>query len=183
MRTSRSPRQVSRISCFGPALAFVPASLLYAFTAQLSSDFPPIPLLWVIPLGLYLLTFVVAFSSPFAAMRRSVRFLPLVITVSMMLFLIGFGVRPGWWGAVGLLKLFCFGIIALAFHTELANRRGGRRHLTEYYLWVSAGGILGGLLNAFIAPVVFSDFWEYPLTLLFAAALLPAISAVRRHVT
>ena len=163
------------------ALAFVPASLLYAFTAQLSSDFPPIPLLWVIPLALYLLTFVVAFSSPFAAMRRSVRFLPLAITVSMMLFLIGFGVRPGWWGAVGLLKLFCFGVIALAFHTELANRRTGRRHLTEYYLWVSAGGILGGLLNAFIAPVVFSDFWEYPLTLLIAAALLPAISAVRRR--
>jgi hypothetical protein len=163
------------------ALAFVPASLLYAFTAQLSSDFPPIPLLWVIPLGLYLLTFVVAFSSPFAVLRRSARLLPLVIIVAMMLFLIGFGVRPGWWGAVGLLKLFCFSIIALAFHTELANRRTGRRHLTEYYLWVSAGGILGGLLNAFIAPVVFSDFWEYPLTLLIAAALLPTISAVRRR--
>jgi len=163
------------------ALAFVPASLLYAFTAQLSSDFPPIPLLWVIPLGIYLLTFVVAFSSPFAVLRRSARLLPAVIVIAMMLFLIGFGVRPGWWGAVGLLKLFCFGVIALAFHTELANRRAGRRHLTEYYLWVSAGGILGGLLNAFIAPVAFSDFWEYPLTLLIAAALLPTISAVRRR--
>ena len=163
------------------ALAFVPASLLYAFTAQLSSDFPPIPLFWVIPLGLYLLTFVVAFSTPFSTLRRGGRLLPLALIVSLMLFLIGFGVRPGWWGAVGLLKLFCFSVIALAFHTELANRRAGRRHLTEYYLWISAGGILGGLLNAFIAPVVFSDFWEYPLTLLIAAALLPAISAVRRR--
>lgn len=163
------------------ALAFVPASLLYAFTAQLSSDFPPIPLLWVIPLGLYLLTFVVAFSPPFTTLRPTGRLLPLALIVSLMLFLIGFGIRPGWWGAVGLLKLFCFSVIALAFHAELANRRAGRHHLTEYYLWISAGGILGGLLNAFIAPVVFSDFWEYPLTLLIAAALLPAISAVRRR--
>ena len=161
------------------ALAFVPASLLYAFTAQLSTDFPPIPLLWVIPLGLYLVTFIAAFSAPMEWLRRSGKLLPSMIVAGMVIFLIGFGIRPGGWVAMGLVKLFCFVVIALGFHTELAHRRPARQQLTEYYLWISAGGILGGLLNAFIAPVVFSDFWEYPLTLLIAAALLPAISAVR----
>ena len=163
------------------ALAFVPASLLYAFTAQLSTDFPPIPLLWVIPLGLYLLSFIVAFSTPFEWIRRTGKLLPSVIVAAMVIFLIGFGIRPGGWAAMGMVKLFCFVVLAVGFHTELAHRRPERRQLTEYYLWVSAGGILGGLLNAFIAPVVFSDFWEYPLTLLIAAALLPAISSVRRR--
>lgn len=163
------------------ALAFVPGSLLYAFTAQLSTDFPPVPLLWVIPLGLYLLTFVMAFSKPTALSIRCGRLLPGAVVASMLIFLMGFGVRPGGWIAMGIIKLLCFVAIALAFHADLAKRRPGRQHLTEYYLWVSAGGILGGLLNAFIAPVVFSDFWEYPLTLIVAAALLPAISSVRRR--
>jgi len=163
------------------ALAFVPASLLYAFTAQLSVDFPPVPLLWVIPLGLYLLTFIVAFSTPFDWLRRAGRVLPSIIVAAMVVFLLGFNTRHGWWGALGVLKLCCFVVIALAFHTELARRRPARQHLTEYYLWVSAGGILGGLLNSFVAPVVFSDFWEYPLTLIVAAALLPTISVVSRR--
>jgi hypothetical protein len=164
------------------ALAFVPASLLYAFTAQLSTDFPPIPLLWIIPLGLYLLTFIVAFSKPSALTNRCGRLLPVALVASMLIFLLGFKVRPGEWAVMGLIKLVCFVVIALAFHAELARRRPGRHHLTEYYLWVSTGGIFGGLLNAFIAPVVFSTFWEYPLTLLIAAALLPVISTVRRRI-
>jgi len=135
----------------------------------------------VIPLGLYLASFIVAFSTPFEWLRRSAKLLPVVIVLGMMIFLIGFGIRPGGWAAMGMLKLFCFTVIALGFHTELARRRPERRQLTEYYLWISAGGILGGLLNAFIAPLIFSDFWEYPLTLLVAAALLPAVSGLRRR--
>ena len=162
------------------ALAFVPGSLLYAFTAQLSLDFPPIPLLWVLPLGLYLATFILAFSAPFERLRPFARVLPSVIVAAMAMFLLGFGARIGGWVALGVLKLSCFVLMALAFHGELARRRPDRRHLTEYYLWISAGGILGGLLNSFVAPVVFSDFWEYPLTLIVAAALLPAFAAVSR---
>lgn len=175
-----SPAPDSREKLLWAALAFVPASLLYAFTAQLSTDFPPIPLLWVIPLGLYLLTFIAAFSTTPERLSRAGRLLPAVIVAAMVIFLMG-AVGPGGWAAMGLLKLFCFAVIALAFHAEVARRRPGREHLTEYYLWVSAGGILGGLLNSFIAPVAFSDFWEFPLTLLLAAALLPTISAVRRR--
>jgi len=163
------------------ALAFVPGSLLYAFTAQLSLDFPPIPLLWVLPLGLYLATFILAFSAPFERLRPFARVLPSVIVAAMTMFLLGFGARIGGWVALGVLKLSCFVLMALAFHGELARRRPDRRHLTEYYLWISAGGILGGLLNSFVAPVVFSDFWEYPLTLIVAAALLPAFAAVSRR--
>ena len=109
------------------------------------------------------------------------RLLPSAVVLSMVIFLLGFGIRPGGWAAVGLIKLFCFVVIALTFHIELARRRPGHQYLTEYYLWVSAGGILGGLLNAFIAPVLFPDFWEYPLTLVLAAGLLPAISSVGRR--
>jgi hypothetical protein len=140
-----------------------------------------VPLLWVIPLSLYLLTFVLAFSTRFKWPRRTARRLPSIIVAAMMIFLVGVAVRPGFWGATGLLRLFCFVMIALAFHTELAHRRPGSQHLTKYYLWVSGGGIIGGLLNSVIAPAIFSDFWEYPLTLLLAAALLPKISAVSRR--
>ena len=161
-------------------LAFVPASLLYAFTAQLSIDFPPIPLLWVIPLALYLFSFIVAFSTRFEWFSRTGRALPTIIVCAMMFFLFC-DARPGLWGVVGLAKLCCFAVMAVAFHTEVARRRPARQYLTEYYLWISAGGILGGLLNSFIAPVVFSDFWEYPLTVLVSAALLPAMSAVSRR--
>ncbi len=163
------------------ALAFVPASLLYAVTAQLSTDFPPIPLLWVIPLGLYLLSFIMAFSRPSWLTSRCGRLLQGTVIGSMLIFLMGFGVRPGGWAAMGLIKLCCFGIIALGFHTELASRRPGYRHLTGYYLWISGAGILAGLLNAVVAPVIFSDYWEYPLTLIVAAALLPTISTARRR--
>jgi hypothetical protein len=177
--TGADPQQTDRL--LWAALAFVPASLLYAFTAQLSVDFPPVPLLWVIPLGLYLLTFIVAFSTPFECLRHAGRVLPSIIVAAMIVFLLGFNTRYGWWGVLGVMKLCCFVLVALAFHTELAQRRPARQHLTEYYLWVSAGGILGGLLNSFVAPVVFSDFWEYPLTLIVAAALLPTISVVSRR--
>jgi hypothetical protein len=160
------------------ALALVPASLLYTYTAQLSTDFPPVPLLWIIPLCLYLLTFIAAFAAPQAWLRRSERLLVPVVVAAMLMSLFGFGVHAGDWGANGLMKLFCFVVIALAFHAELAHRRPSNRYLTEYYLWVSAGGILGGVLNSIIAPAVFSDFWEYPLTLVLAAALLPKFSAI-----
>jgi hypothetical protein len=171
------PHRTEKLLC--AALAFVPASLLYGVTAQLSTDFPPIPLLWVIPLALYLLTFIVAFSTRFELFRRTRKVVPTIIVVAMMLFLAGD--NPRLWGVAGLLKLGCFALIAVAFHTELARHRPARQYLTEYYLWISAGGILGGVLNSFIAPVTFSDFWEYPLTLLLAAALLPAISFVSRR--
>jgi hypothetical protein len=104
----------------------------------------------------------------------------LMIVAAMILFLFGSGSRSSGWGVgLGLVKLGCFFAIALGFHTELALRRPMRQHLTSYYLWVSGGGILGGLLNALVAPVVFSDLWEYPLTLVVAAALLPCISGLR----
>lgn len=163
------------------ALAFVPGSLLYACTAQLSTDFPPVPMLWVIPLGLYLLSFIVAFSTPSAIIARSGRLLPVAVVASMVIFMMGLSFRGSAWIAMGLIKLFCFFVIALAFHAELARRRPDRQQLTEYYLWISAGGILGGILNQFLAPAAFSDFWEYPLTLIVAAALFPAISIVRRR--
>jgi hypothetical protein len=160
------------------ALAFVPASLLYAFTAQLSTDFPPIPLLWVLPLGFYLATFILVFSIRFERFRHVIKVLPTIIVMAMICFLFP-NIRA--WGAIGVMKLCCFVIIAFAFHAELARRRPTGQHLTEYYLWVSAAGICGGLLNSFVAPVVFTEYWEYPLTLVVAAALLPIIKGVSRR--
>jgi hypothetical protein len=151
------------------ALAAVPSSLLLAVTTHITTDIAPIPLLWIIPLALYLLTFVVAFGRerpwvPIVA-RRTLPFL--VIAVVELLFL-----RSELRGRAGYaLHLLTFFVCALACHLRLAAGRPDPSRLTEFYVWVAIGGALGGLFNVIVAPAVFHDVFEYPLALVAAAAL------------
>jgi hypothetical protein len=152
-------------------LAFVPSSLMLSVTTYLSTDIAAIPLLWVIPLALYLLTFVLVFASkpplPHWLMVRVLPFvlLPLVVllaahlTQTTLLLII--------------LHLLAFFVVAMVCHGEIARDRPTPRHLTQFYLWISLGGVLGGIFNALLAPVIFSGVWEYPLTLVLAGLLLP----------
>lgn len=150
------------------ALAFVPSSWMLGVTAYLSIDIAPVPLLWVVPLALYLLTFVMAFA------RR-----PLIphswVMFALPWLVVGLALVMGL-GRVDMvyigLHLLAFFVGALACHGELANSRPAPRHLTLFYLALAVGGVLGGIFNALIAPNVFNRLTEYPIAVLIGCMLL-----------
>jgi hypothetical protein len=152
-------------------LAAVPSGLLIAVTAHISTDVAAAPLLWVLPLSLYLLTWVLVFqSSPLLPHRWMLRLQPLAI-VGIILLLI-----PG--GEPHLLvllagHLICFFIIAMACHGELARSKPAVRHLTGFYVALSFGGMVGGLFAGLIAPYAFSWIAEYPILLGLSALCRP----------
>lgn len=155
------------------ALSAVPSSLLLGVTTYLTTDVASIPMLWVLPLAVYLLTFILAFSERARAgigSRITTLMLPLVaLSVALTL-------RMGYaYGVVISQQLLLLLVAALACHVELAKRAPGTKRLTEFYLFVSLGGVLGGVFNSLIAPVVFDSVVEYPIAVV--AACLVAMSA------
>ena len=159
------------------ALAFAPSSLLLGVTTYLTTDLAQVPLLWVIPLTLYLLSFIIAFASPPAWVLRGCAWaLPPAIVAALAAMVLPSGiVHPQW--ARFLVHLVTFFLAATACHAELASRRPAACRLTDFYLTITLGGALGGLFNALIAPVIFTWVAEYPLGLALAALLTPAARA------
>lgn len=157
------------------AYSFVPSSLLLAVTAYITTDLASAPLFWVVPLALYLVTFILVFARR-ARLRHSlmVRLQPLVLIPIVIL---PSGLHSPW---IFLLHLACFFISAMVCHGELARSRPQVRDLTEFYLWVSLGGVLGGMFAALLAPVLFPDIWEYPLTLVAACLIRPVAKTAGR---
>jgi SAM-dependent methyltransferase len=153
-------------------LAFVPSSLLLGVTTYITTDLAAVPLLWVLPLAIYLLTFILAFGRwPLVLHRIVVALtLPLVLAV---IFLMVSALPERIWVTV-LWHFFLLFVIALACHGALALDRPAPRHLTEFYLLISVGGVLGGLFNALVAPLVFRSLIEYPLVMVLACVLLAA---------
>jgi spermidine synthase len=150
-------------------IAAVPSSLLMGVTTHLASDVASAPFLWVVPLAIYLLTFVLAFSA-----RQWVK-TPTLLTLQALAMLACVFVFPIN-GAIGLqmaVHLGCFGLTAWMCHQILADQRPDPRHLTLFYLSLSVGGVVGGSFNAFVAPVVFDRVAEYPLVLMLAALTRP----------
>ena len=163
-------------------LAFIPSSLTLGLTTYVTTDVAPMPLLWVLPLGLYLLSFVFTFGR---TIRMSYclldRLLP--IFVVPLAATMAVGSLAGVWILVPLHLATLF-VASLLCHGELAASRPTADHLTEFYLWIGAGGVLGGIFNALIAPVIFSTVIEYPLALVLAClvrrpARSPAPTATR----
>jgi hypothetical protein len=158
-------------------LAFVPSSLMLGVTTYISTDIASLPLLWVVPLSLYLITLIIAFARRRIVRRRWIAFvMPGVALVFLLAYLSG-ATQPPWF--LVLLHLLFFFVAALMCHGRLADDRPATRHLAEFYLWMSVGGALGGLFNALIAPVVFKYIVEYPLTIVLACALIPRRSHER----
>ncbi len=154
------------------ALAFVPSSLMLGVTTYLTTDIAPIPLLWVIPLALYLLTFILVFSRRMIVSHSlMLRLLP-VLALIMTVLLFAEDMRPPIWLLIPL-HLLTFFVAAMVCHGQLAKDRPSTTHLTEFYLWLALGGVLGGLFNAIIAPLVFRQVAEYPLALVLACLLRP----------
>lgn len=152
------------------ALSAAPSSLLLSVTSYMSNDVAAIPLLWVWPLALYLLTFTMVFAArPPVPHWLVVRALPIVL-LPLLVTILG-----GAQGPIRLLiplHLATFFIATLACHGELAADRPGPARLTEFYLLISLGGALGGMANALVAPLVFDSVAEYPITLAIAGFLV-----------
>jgi SAM-dependent methyltransferase len=152
-------------------LAFVPSSLLLGVTTFLTIDLTPVPLLWVLPLALYLLSFTLVFARrPLIPHDWMVALQPSLLAAVALLLLVGWLRNPIQSVPIHLLALF---VTAMVAHGELARRRPPVRHLTSFYLWISVGGVLGGVFNVLVAPVVFDRTWEYPLMLVAACLARP----------
>jgi len=155
-------------------LAFVPSSLMLGVTTAMTTDVAPVPLLWSLPLSLYLISFILVFApgSRSDGLRRVMVFaLPVVVlTVSLTLLL---EVRGPLWLMVPI-HLVGFFVVAVVCHGELAQDRPPTRRLTEFYLLISLGGALGGVFNAIVAPALFDSLAEYPIALVLAAGCLPS---------
>jgi hypothetical protein len=159
-------------------LAFVPSALLIAVTSHISTDIASAPFLWVVPLALFLLTFVLTFRAGGATMHRVlVRIQPYVmapLVIGLM-----WGTRAHWVVAI-LLDLGFFFVAAMICHRELYLRRPPVRQLTAFYMWISAGGVAGGIATGLIAPFVFPDVWEYPVLIVIALMCRPGALADTR---
>jgi hypothetical protein len=152
-------------------LAAVPSGLLIAVTAHISTDVAAAPLLWVLPLSLYLLTWVLVFQSrPLLPHKWMLLAQPVAIAGVIVLLAVG--------GEQNLLLTLgghqlCFFVIAMACHGELARTRPNARYLTGFYVALSFGGMIGGLFAGLIAPNVFSWIAEYPILIVLAALCRP----------
>ena len=179
-RVSRGGRGPERSETAGPitlrrrlrwvALAFVPSSLMLGVTTYLSTDIATIPLLWVVPLALYLLTFILVFAKrQYFHPAALGRVLP-GLTLFLFLLILMHDMQPPAWLVI-FLHLATFFVAALFCHGQLAADRPRPSQLTEFYLWLGVGGALGGAFNALVAPLLFTHVTEYPLALILACAM------------
>ena len=154
------------------ALAAVPSGLMLSTTTHITTDIMAMPLLWVLPLAAYLISFILVFSrfGPMAT-RIAVYAAPVALLVFGAANMLLASMAATVFGMFSLLLLF---IVAVALHGTLAKDRPAAANLTEYYLWMSLGGVIGGLFPALIAPMIFDWVYEHPILLLCAALLVPA---------
>jgi SAM-dependent methyltransferase len=157
------------------ALAFAPSSLFIGVTTYLTTDIAAVPLLWVLPLALYLLSFIIAFGRWPGAAQRVVAWLAVPVVVVVVFLMLSAMSLPVWSGLLA--HLVMLGVVALACHGALAADRPAPEHLTGFYLLISLGGVLGGVFNALVAPVVFTSLAEYPIAMVLAAVLVAASRA------
>lgn len=152
-------------------LAFVPSSLMLGVTTFIATDVASVPLIWIIPLALYLLTFILAFGN-----KQFIK-LPLtsILFASALLVLGAFVILSppiSVWVTISL-HLLVFFLAALVSHQRLAQSRPHVSKLPEYYLWIAVGGVLGGIFNAILAPLLFSTPLEYPAAIILALLVRP----------
>ena len=159
------------------ALSFAPSSLLLGVTTYITTDLASVPLFWILPLTLYLLSFVAAFarrnmaSLPFVVHRQGFLLSAAAITFFIQTTQFAWLIVP--------IHLLAFFATALVCHGQLAKGRPQVDHLTEFYLWISVGGLLGGFFNSLLAPMIFRRVEEYPLAMITAVLLRPYLEQSR----
>jgi hypothetical protein len=154
-------------------LAFVPSSLMLGVTFHMTTDIASIPLLWVGPLSLYLITFIIAFATTPPWFRILIGNLAPVM-ILLLVFLMLSEVRPGV-GVELLLYNLTFFAAAMMCHYELAHDRPAPQYLTTYFLIMSFGGVLGGIFNSLLAPMIFTLQYELHLALIVACFMVPKL--------
>lgn len=160
-------------------LTALPSSLMLGLTNYVTSELASIPLFWMVPLAIYMLSFTIAFT------YDCKRFLKEMVILSVVSALIVFGflfnvskvnyietVASGLVTSGISLHLICLFIVSLTCHAKVASTRPSTKHLTAYYLVIALGGILGSSFNSFVAPLIFNDFIEYQIALAMSAAAL-----------
>lgn len=159
------------------ALGAVPAAYLIAVTAHISTDVAAVPLLWVLPLALYLLTFVIVFQTkPILPHGLFVKIQPYVVALLIASFI--FTDLQNILGVIAL-HLAAFFVTAMVCHGELVRRRPAARHLTAFYLWLATGGVVGGIFAGLAAPNIFNWVLEYPLLIIAGILCRPGLAIPR----
>jgi spermidine synthase len=165
------------------ALAFVPSSLMLGATTYITTDIAAIAFLWVMPLALYLLSFIIVFSRvPPWVHKGMILVMPLLVLALLFFMLSELKTRSHWitWSlGIHLATLF---VVSMVCHGELARDRPAAKYLTGYFLWMSVGGVVGGLFNALLAPVIFTGIVEYELVMMLACFLAPPLGPTKESV-
>ena len=155
-------------------LGAIPSSLMLGATTYMTTDIAAIPLLWVLPLGVYLLSFIIVFSRV-PKLVHTVMVMALPMLILLLVFMMMSEIRPPkitWTVAIHLVCLF---VVAMVCHGELASDRPATKYLTEFFLYMSVGGVVGGLFNGLISPIIFYGIVEYSLVMMFACLILPPL--------
>ncbi|HEY2134960.1 MAG TPA: fused MFS/spermidine synthase [Xanthobacteraceae bacterium] len=157
------------------ALAAVPSGLVIALTSFMTTELAAAPFLWVLPLAVYLATFVAVFRErPWFSHAATARLAPIVVA-PVAVTLLGI-VKTHWLAAIAI-NLLAFVVLTLVCHGELYRRRPTPARLTTFYLWISIGGAVGGAFAGLVAPYVFDDIYEYPILIAAALLALPGMFA------
>ncbi|HEX8380280.1 MAG TPA: fused MFS/spermidine synthase [Allosphingosinicella sp.] len=170
MPEAEGPAPSWRRLAYWALLAAVPSGLMLSTTTHLTTDIVAVPLLWVLPLALYLLSFVIAFARRRKPADIVVGVAPLFLLVAGGFAFSGGSSSPFVTATLGLALLF---IIAIALHAQMYRRRPEPAHLTAFYLAMAVGGVLGGAFCAILAPTLFDWAYEHPLLIVAAALLVP----------
>ncbi len=157
-------------------LSFVPSSLLYGVTQYISTDVASMPLLWVFPLALYLLTFVLVFADRPIGLYTC-RWLHIPVATTIIFIIVAWQEYDMW---LMLMHMAAFFVVTMACHGYLSQSRPAASQLTSFYLWVSFGGVLGGVFNTFVAPNIFHEITEYPL-MIFLSVLVCMPLGLLKH--
>jgi len=150
------------------ALSFVPSALLLAVTSHISTDVASVPFLWIVPLSLYMLSFIIVFARRPILKHKWMLFLQIPLYALAAICFTKLELLPMF--ALDLAVLF---VTAMVCHGELVRLRPAATHLTEFYLWMSVGGLLGGVFCVLVAPLMFNSVLEYPLILVVACLVRP----------
>ena len=169
VEATSAPPSAARVTHW-VALSFVPSGLMLATSSFLTTDIVAVPMLWVLPLGLYLLSFTIAFAARRGPAQALTRFAPLTVLMFGGLMITSNHASPVLNALMALGLLF---VAAVALHTRMYDLRPEPDRLTGFYLAMSVGGALGGVFAGLIAPILFDWTWEYPILILAAGLLVP----------